>query len=114
MRFFGDLLALVKAERRIGIDPDKGAITLARILHPRIQFIAGDLTALDQVSGPIDVLLAIGWVHHVSPEYLKAALAPHLGRIDHIIVDRFIGAESDYHHDFTFLGQPDWHCHPAR
>jgi SAM-dependent methyltransferase len=105
----GDIVSLIEAKQKIGIDPDKGAITLARLLHPRSPFIVGDLTALDQVTGPIDVVLAIGWVHVVSPEYLSSALAPHLDRISYIILDHWAGRWGDgvgYTHDFAFLGPP--------
>lgn len=103
----GDIIAMVHAPVRWGIDPDAPALTAARLVHPfnGARWRQGDLSALNQIPERIDVLLAIGWVHHAAPEYLESLIRPHLGRIGFVIVDRFTDwADAPFKHDFAFLG----------
>jgi hypothetical protein len=102
----GDIISNIKSPIRYAIDPDKGAIRAARIVNPLsdIEWIVGDLSELDRVRDHIDVLLAIGWVHVVSPEYLKKLIAPHYPRIRYIVVDKFNEWDNPpFKHDFAFL-----------
>lgn len=103
----GEILVQIRARRRIGVDPERGVLRAARLLHPAsgVHWMHGDLLLLQSISGPIDLLLAIGWVHGVSPQELERLIVPHAHRIKYILVDAFNSDESPYpfKHDFAFL-----------
>ena len=100
----GDIIAMVRAAERHGIDPDRAAISAARIAHPlaSVQWAVGDLATAARLPR-IDVLLAIGWVHEVSREYLREQLAPLLGKTRYVIVDEFVGDPGIQ--DFSWIGE---------
>jgi len=88
----GDIICATTAKKRYGLDPDQGAIGAAKLLHPfsDVRWLRGDLSNLNFVGEDnIDILVAVGWVHLVSPDYLKACILPHGHRIKYIILDKF-------------------------
>lgn len=103
----GDILVKIRCSERIGIDPELAVLKAASLVHPfsSVRWIAGDLSGLAGVAGRIDVLVAIGWVHGVSPENLERLFAPHLNRIRHVVVDAFNSDANPYpyKHNFRFL-----------
>lgn len=104
----GDIISNIEAFEKFGIDPSQPAISAAKLLYPfsNTRWLVGDLSDLNQVSGHIDVLLAIGWVHEVSADYLENLISPHVNRISYILLDKFnYWQGSKYQHDFCFMNK---------
>lgn len=101
----GDIIAMVKAEFRYGIDPESRAIQFAPFFHPfsGVKWLEGNLSTVESISGQIDVLFAIGWLHDYSPDWVRSMIEPYLARTSHIIVDRFLVPDDTFHHQFEFL-----------
>jgi ubiquinone/menaquinone biosynthesis C-methylase UbiE len=104
----GDVLTRISAKERYGIDPDRGVIRAARLLHPKgVQWVCGDSTVLLNELGNLnmDCLIMIGWIHGVSPETLASIMQPLIPRIRYCILDAFNSDKLPYpyKHDFEFL-----------
>ena len=109
----GDIISNIRAHSKYGIDPDAGAIKLAKILHPfsGVKWTTGDLNNLKEVPGEIDALILIGMLHYISPEFLEQVLLSQLSRIRYLILDQFNDEMAlpwsddhpPYKHNFSFL-----------
>jgi SAM-dependent methyltransferase len=101
----GAILAHTDAPRRVGYDLDEKVIRAARFLHRgKIDFKFGGFEAV--VEDPIDVLIAVNWIHDYSPDELDAWLRPLLARASFLIVDAIESASPvpyRFYHDFAFL-----------
>ncbi len=100
----GSIISRVDGLKRVGYDPDNGAIRAARLLRRRaVTFVHGTLESVAEHR--IDLLILVNWIHSISPAQLDAWLTPLLPRIRQLLVDA-IDPEVDgypFRHDFGFL-----------
>lgn len=100
----GEVISRVSAPIRTAFDLDRSVIDAARHLRGNaVQFQVGSWA--DVGRGPIDVLVAINWIHSLSPEELSAALTLFEGRVSYFLLEGItVGQEGYAHcHDFAFL-----------
>lgn len=103
----GEIISRIEAERKIGVDTDKGVIRAARCLNWRKHalFFDGSFDAVKTLPLRwIDSLIMINWLHEVPEERIKMELRQMLQhmKIRYVIVDEILNDVKGYkyHHSF--------------
>jgi SAM-dependent methyltransferase len=101
----GGIVARLHAAHRVGIDIDANVIRAARLLNRSVRFFAGSFEAVGE--GPVDLLIAVNFLHEIPPETLAPQLAETTARakVRYLIVD---SAPYRYHHDCDKLLGAGW------
>ena len=100
----GEIISRVEAPHRVGYDLEHAVIDAARYLRgTNVNFQVG--TGVDVKDARIDVLIALNWIHNLSPVEMREFLEPFYGRVTYFLLEGITLGESGYkfHHDFSFL-----------
>jgi SAM-dependent methyltransferase len=74
----GNIISRVSATTRFGVDIDAKVIAAARYLsRGKVNFMVGSAEALiSDVVGHLDLVIAVNWLHAISPEEVREQLRP--------------------------------------
>jgi SAM-dependent methyltransferase len=100
----GEIISRVEAPNRAGYDLEQAVIDAARYLRgSRVDFHVG--SALNVKEAKIDVLIALNWIHNLSPKEMEEFLEPFYNRVAYFLLEGITPGHSGYrfHHDFSFL-----------
>lgn len=100
----GEIISRVEAPHRFGYDLEKAVIDAARYLRGAdVNFEVG--TGVDVKDAQIDVLIALNWLHNLSPKDIEEFLDPLYKRVAYFLLEGITQGEPGYryHHDFSFL-----------
>lgn len=103
----GEIISRVDAKARIGIDSDKNAIRVAKLLnwHKNATFLDGSISTAGRIrQSEIGCLIMVGWLHNVSEEGIVEEMKQLLQKktVRYLIVDEILDSIEGYkfHHRF--------------
>jgi SAM-dependent methyltransferase len=114
----GDVLRKVRYKKKTGYDMDANVLRAATFLS-RATFKSGINYKLfrfpeSQLTGKVDTLILVNWIHHVSPLILKKNIEEyfhnHLSTEGEIVVDTVQDKDYEINHSIDFLVS-NLHCH---
>jgi hypothetical protein len=100
----GEIISRVNAPKRAGYDLEEAVINAARYLRgSKVDFQVGSGSAVKEPK--IDVLIALNWIHNLSPEEMREFLEPFYNRAAYFLLEGITPGQPGYrfHHDFSFL-----------
>ncbi len=100
----GEVITRVNANYKVGYDIETSVIEAAKSIRGlKVNFKVG--TGKDVVEDNIDVLVAINWIHNLSPSQLTNFLKPFYSRVSFFLLEGIYKDEPGYKfcHDFNFL-----------
>lgn len=100
----GEIISRVNANIKIGYDQERAVIEAAKeIRGKRVDFRLGSGVNITEIN--IDVLIAINWIHNLSPSEMDHFIAPLINRVSYFLLEAITPGEPGYryYHDFSFL-----------
>jgi hypothetical protein len=100
----GEIISRVEAPKRVGYDLEQQVIDAAKYLYgSRVEFKLGSGYEVKETK--IDVLIAINWIHNLSPKEIREFLEPFYNRATYFLLEGITPGEPGYkfYHDFSFL-----------
>jgi hypothetical protein len=107
----GEIIRRVPAGRRIGVDPDPDVLRAARFLaNRRAEYRQASFSEPDRIAAaaggqPIDVLIAINWVHHLSTAQIESGIdaIQRCVPVRYLLIDEVAATDLVHRHDRSTL-----------
>lgn len=100
----GEIITRVNASQRVGYDIEKAVIEAAKYFRGnKVDFRIG--TGEDVKEEQIDVLIALNWIHDLSPSEVNEFLGPFYGRTSYFLLEGITHGQPGYkfYHDFSCM-----------
>ena len=100
----GEIITRINAPYLAGYDLEQAVIDAARHFRDaEINFQVG--SGPDVEEDQIDVLIALNWIHNLSPFEMREFLEPFYDRVSYFLLERITPGQPGYrfNHDFSFL-----------
>jgi SAM-dependent methyltransferase len=100
----GEIISRVNANIKFGYDQEGAVIEAAKeIRGQKVNFRLG--SGDDIIKTNIDVLVAINWIHNLSPDEMEQLIASLIDRVSYFLLEAITPGEPGYrfYHDFSFL-----------